>query len=168
MASWKDSEFFGVVAWSRRRVGNLFVIGCLLLGKRGMAEVESPLTNNFQLNLIVIAVHAGIDEAIGSHEALVDEAAEVVVPLDVAGAADDVFERAGSAIVVGDGAGDGVVVVLKELVGEDAALDAIEKALGVDEDEDFREAAENGGVAFPGIEFEDPADGLDGSRRMQC
>ena len=55
---------------------------------------------------------------------MVDEAAEVVVPLDVAGAADDVFERAGSAIVVGDGAGDGVVVVLKEVLGEDAARDA--------------------------------------------
>ena len=98
----------------------------------------------FQLNFIIIFVHAGVDEGFGSDEALFDEAAEIVIPFDVAGAADDVFERAGTAIVVGDGAGDGVVVVLEEFVGKDAALDAVEETLGVDEDEDFREAAEDG------------------------
>ena len=94
---------------------------------------------------------------------MVEEAAEIGVPLDVAGAADDVLQRAGAAVVVGDGAGDGVVVVLEEFVGEHPLLDAVEKSLGVDEDEDFREAAEDGGVVVLRIEFEDPADGFDGA-----
>ena len=76
-------------------------------------------------------------------EPLFEEAAEVGVPFNVAGTPDDVFKRAGAAVVVGNGAGDGVVAILEELLGEDPALDAIEEALGVDEDEDFREATQH-------------------------
>ena len=111
-------------------------------GGDGVAVVTS-------LEFILIAVHSGVDEGFFGDESLIEEAAEVGVPLDVAGAADDVFERAGSAVVVGDGAGDGVIVVLEELVGENPALDAVEKALRVDEDEDFRQAAEHRACGCP-------------------
>ena len=115
------------------------------------------------LKFIIILVHAGVDEGFLGDEALVHDAAEVVVPLDVTGAADDIFEGAGTAIVVGDGAGDGIVVVLEKFVGEHALLHAIEQALRMNEDEDLREAAEDGSVAFLRVKFENPTYRFDGT-----
>ena len=106
-----------------------------------------------RLEFFLVAVHAGVDEGVVGDESLIEQAAEVGVPLDVASAANDILERAGTAVIVGDGAGDGVLVVLEKLIRENAALDSAEEPLRVDEDEDFREPAEDRRVIIRGVEF---------------
>ena len=61
------------------------------------------LSESYGLGGIVIAVHCGVDEGILVDEVLVEGAAQLGVPLDVAGAADEAFVRPVAAVVVGDG-----------------------------------------------------------------
>jgi hypothetical protein len=71
------------------------------------------------IHFVIILIHAGIYHSFRGNEPLFKEAFEVCVPLDVAGAADHILQRSGPAIVVGDGAGDRIVVVLEKFVGPD-------------------------------------------------
>ena len=93
--------------------------------------------------IVLIHVHLSVDESFLGDEALFEESEEVRVPRDIAGAADDIFERACAAVVVGDCAGHRVLAVVEELVVEDAAALAGQEALRVYENQDFGESAED-------------------------
>ena len=76
----------------------------------GSFDISRLLTRCYPL--LVVLVHFGVLECLLSDDSAVEEEAEIVVPFDVAGAADDVLEGACAAVVVGNRAGDSIVVVL--------------------------------------------------------
>ena len=93
---------------------------------------------------------------------------KAIVPGNIAGPTNHIFKGVGPRGIIRNGTGDGVVVVLKEFVGQNPLpVQPLQQSLGMNEDQHLAESTEHGTELLMRIHLKDSSHCLHRPRRME-